>query len=109
VDPGGPIAVAAAKPGLTRVGARKCGVCHRLQLASWTESAHAKRSPPLDCESCHGSGSEYSTLAVMKKPQQARAAGLVQPDATFCATCHRRGWLDDQLQKVHAHKAPSGS
>jgi len=108
VDPGGPIA-ALTKPGLRRVGARKCGVCHKLQLASWTESAHAKRRPPLDCESCHGPGSEYNSLATMKDSAKAKAAGLVRPNATFCATCHKHGWRDDQLRRVHAHKAPSGS
>ena len=58
VDPGGEIAVEATRPGLTRVGAAKCGMCHKPQYASWSESAHAKRKPPLDCENCHGAGSE---------------------------------------------------
>lgn len=105
-DPGGEIAVEATRSGLTRVGAAKCGVCHKLQYASWSETAHAKRKPPLDCESCHGAGSEYKSLAVMKDAERAKAAGLVLPDATFCATCHRQGWKDDQLRTVHAHKEP---
>ncbi len=106
VDPGGEIAVEATRPGLTRVGAAKCGVCHKLQYASWSDTAHAKRHPPLDCESCHGPGSEYKSLSVMKDVEKAKAAGLVLPDATFCKTCHRQGWSDGQLQKAHAHKEP---
>ena len=106
VDPGGEIAVEATRPGLTRVGAAKCGVCHKLQYASWSESAHARRKPPLDCESCPGSGIEYKTLAVRKDADRAKAAGLVLPGAAFCATCHRQGWTDDQLRKAHAHKEP---
>ena len=106
VDPGGEIAVEATRPGLTRVGAAKCGVCHKLQYASWSETAHAKRQPPLDCESCHGAGSEYKSLSVMKDIEKAKAAGLVLPNATFCKTCHRQGWSDDLLQKAHAHKEP---
>ena len=106
VDPGGEIAVEATRPGLTRIGAAKCGVCHKPQYASWSESAHARRTPPLDCESCHGAGSEYKSLAVMKDAERAKAAGLVLPNATFCATCHRQGWNDDQLRKAHAHKEP---
>jgi len=109
VDPGGEIAVEATRPGLTRVGAAKCGVCHKPQYASWSETAHAKRKPPLDCESCHGAGSEYKSLSVMKDTEKAKAAGLVLPNATFCATCHRQDWSDDLLQKAHAHKEPSKS
>lgn len=104
-DPGGPIAVAATKPGLTRIGAEKCKVCHKVQFASWAETAHAKRTPPLDCENCHGPGSEYKTLAIMKDREKAMAAGLVIPTATFCKTCHARDWKDDMLRKAHAHKS----
>ena len=92
------------KSGLTRVGAEKCKLCHKVQHASWAASAHAKRTPPLDCESCHGAGSEYKALAVMKDPAKAKAAGLVEPDAAFCGRCHK-GKVDPALLgKVHAHK-----
>jgi hypothetical protein len=104
-DPGGPIAVAATKTGLTRIGAEKCKVCHKVQFASWAETAHAKRTPPLDCESCHGPGSEYKTLAIMKDREKAKAAGLVMPTATFCKTCHTSDWKEDMLKKAHAHKS----
>jgi hypothetical protein len=104
-DPGGAVAVASTSPGATRIGAEKCKLCHKLQYASWAENAHAKRTPPLDCESCHGPGSEYKTLSVMKDLAKAKAAGLVIPDASFCATCHKRDWKSDMLAKTHAHKA----
>src|SRR5512143_578016 len=106
VDPGGQIAVAAAKAGLTRIGAEKCKICHKVQFASWAETAHAKRTPPLDCENCHGPGSEYKSLEIMKNPEKAKSAGLVIPTANFCGNCHKRGWKDDMLRKAHAHKAP---
>jgi len=108
-DPGGAVEVAATKQGLSRIGADKCKMCHKVQFTSWSESAHAKRSPALDCESCHGAGSEYKTLAMMKDKEQARAAGLVIPDAAFCSTCHTAGVNDDLLQRVHAHKTPAAS
>jgi hypothetical protein len=107
VDVGGPVEVAATKPGLSRVGSDKCKLCHKVQFASWSESAHAKRTPPLDCESCHGAGSEYKGLAVMKDPEKARSAGLVIPDGSFCAKCHKAGWTDDLLKRAHAHKDES--
>lgn len=104
VDPGGTITVPPAKDGLERVGAEKCRLCHKVQHESWAASKHAQRTPPLDCESCHGAGSEYRTLAVMKDPAKARAAGLVLPGASFCAKCHKGAWNPALIGKVHAHK-----
>ena len=104
VDPGGEVVVAATKTGLARIGADKCRVCHKVQHASWAASGHAKRTPPLDCEGCHGPGSEYKALAVMKDPKKARAAGLVDPDAAYCGKCHKGPWDPALLRKAHAHK-----
>lgn len=105
VDVGGLVEVAATKPGLTRIGSDKCKLCHKVQFTSWAATAHAARTPPLDCESCHGAGSEYKTLAIMKDAKKARAAGLVIPVRSFCAQCHSTAWSDDLLKKAHAHKA----
>jgi len=107
VDVGGEVRVTPTKSDLTRVGPEKCQVCHRVQFTSWAETAHAKRTPPLDCEACHGPGSEYRTLAIMKDPAKARSAGLVIPGKEFCVTCHRGAWSDDLLRKAHAHKPVS--
>jgi hypothetical protein len=104
VDKGGPVAVAATKPGLSRVGSDSCEMCHDVQFASWSTTAHAARNPPLDCEGCHGPGSEYSKMAVMKDPAKARAAGLVIPTGAFCSNCHTKGVTDDFLKKAHAHE-----
>ena len=102
-DPGGTVAVAATKSGLERVGAESCGDCHDVQFESWAGGAHAKRTPPLDCEDCHGPGSEYKSKAVMKDPAKAAAAGLVMPDKAFCAKCHKKGVDDAFMGKAHAH------
>jgi len=99
------VAVAPTKEGLTRVGADKCKMCHKVQYESWSAGAHAKNEPVVDCESCHGPGSEYKNMSVMKDPEKAKAAGLVMPDAKFCtASCHQTGWQDEMLQRAHAHK-----
>jgi hypothetical protein len=103
VDAGGPVAVAATKPGLSRVGSETCEMCHDVQFASWSQTKHAGRKPPLDCESCHGPGSEYKAMAIMKDPAKARAAGLVIPERSFCSTCHTTGVTDDFLKRAHAH------
>lgn len=104
VDPGGSLAVPASKPGLKRIGADACGECHDVQHESWAKGAHAARKPPLDCESCHGPGSEYKANSVMKNAEKARAAGLVIPDKAFCAQCHKTGVNDAFLEQAHAHE-----
>lgn len=103
-DPGGTVAVVATKPGLERIGAEACGDCHDVQFESWAGGAHAKRKPPLDCEHCHGPGSEYKSKAVMKDPAKAEAAGLVMPDKAFCGKCHKKGVDDAFMEKAHAHE-----
>jgi len=44
----------------------------------------------VQCETCHGPGSEYKKLSIMKDVQAAKDNGLILPDAneTFCKTCH---------------------
>jgi hypothetical protein len=44
----------------------------------------------VQCETCHGPGSEYKRITIMKDKQQAIANGLVIHDngAEFCVTCH---------------------
>ena len=86
------------------IGAAKCKMCHKVQYASWAEGSHAALDPQLDCESCHGAGSEYKGLKVMKDPVKAREAGMVMPDAKFFITCHTSGWKDEMLARSHAHK-----
>jgi hypothetical protein len=105
VDIGGLVEVGATKPGLARIGSTKCKLCHKLQFDSWAKTAHAARTPPLDCESCHGPGSEYKSLAIMKDSRKAQAAGMVMPARSFCSKCHTSGWSDDLLKRTHAHKA----
>ncbi len=44
----------------------------------------------VQCETCHGPGSEYKKISIMKDRQQAVANGLVvhEEGAEFCKTCH---------------------
>jgi hypothetical protein len=98
-------AKAGAAAAATNVGSEKCKVCHKVQYDSWLKSEHAEEKK-ADCETCHGPGSGYIALAVMKDPAKAKAAGLIaKPDKASCATCHKKGVKDEDLVKVHAHKA----
>lgn len=90
----------------TAVGAEKCKMCHKVQYDSWSASKHNGK---IDCEGCHGPGSDYMKMSVMKDPAAAKAAGLILPDKAACAKCHGKdkvpAMTDDMFNKVHAHKA----
>jgi hypothetical protein len=93
----------------TAVGAEKCKMCHKVQYESWAASKHAAQSPKVDCESCHGPGSDYMKISVMKDPAAAKAAGLILPTKADCGKCHGKGKVpaitDETFAKVHEHKA----
>ncbi len=119
---------AAAKAAATYVGAEKCKMCHKAQFAAWSESKHAKAWDALkpeeqtkaecvtchqtgmtaekaqlngvQCEACHGAGSEYKKPTIMSaakfkadKVAQLKVAveaGLVIPTEATCVKCHKK-------------------
>lgn len=44
----------------------------------------------VQCESCHGPGSDYKSITVMKSRDAAVAAGLVIPTEAVCVACHNK-------------------
>lgn len=42
----------------------------------------------VQCESCHGPGSEYKAMKVMKSHELSLQNGLVVPDEALCKNCH---------------------
>lgn len=105
------IGVAYAAP--TFIGSEKCKMCHKTEFESWAASKHAKAfetlkpedrakpeclkchavggnaaMPGVGCESCHGAGSEYKAMNVMKDKAAAAKAGLLVPDEKSCRSCH---------------------
>ncbi len=44
----------------------------------------------VQCESCHGPGSDYKKKEIMKDHDKSAAAGLVKPDEKVCKTCHNK-------------------
>jgi nitrate/TMAO reductase-like tetraheme cytochrome c subunit len=95
------------------ISAAKCKMCHKVAYQSWEGLAHAKAFdrlkpeeqsnpeclschatggsadlPGVQCESCHGAGSEYKSIKVMKDREASVAAGLLLPDAATCKKCH---------------------
>lgn len=97
----------------TYVGVDKCRICHNKQYKVWESSKHAKAFDSLkpeeqkqekcfkchttgpgaklkgvQCEACHGPGSGYKTITIMKDRAKAIAAGLVIPNEETCKKCH---------------------
>jgi nitrate/TMAO reductase-like tetraheme cytochrome c subunit len=91
-----------------KVGAEKCAkMCHKVEFQSWSETPHAKLGAKgADCETCHGPGSGYMPLSIMKDPAKAKAAGLIaRPEKASCSPCHKAGTVtDEMMKKIHAHK-----
>ena len=126
--------LASAAP--TYVGVDKCKLCHKIQFDSWSKTKHAKAFDSLkpeekakkecidchvtagnkdlagvQCEACHGAGSDYKTLAIMKDKAKSVAAGLKIPAEKDCLVCHNKkspnfkGFnFADAVKKVHEHK-----
>jgi Cytochrome c554 and c-prime len=119
----------------TYVGVQKCKMCHRLQFESWSTTKHAKATEDaknsktrkfetacltchatnhdetmagVQCEACHGPGSGYKTISIMKDVAKAKAAGLIIPTQTTCNGCHDGKDHHKKIaftKAVHAHKA----
>ncbi len=70
--------------------ARVCLGCHATGADSeeWERDETFRIEDGIQCETCHGPGSEYIDAAVMSDPQLAMERGLRMPDATQCMICH---------------------
>jgi YVTN family beta-propeller protein len=68
----------------------ECLRCHATGLGENPRSA--AKSFQVDrgvqCEACHGPGSEYSQEAIMRDREAAVASGLVLPGENTCLPCH---------------------
>lgn len=47
-----------------------------------------KKDKGVQCESCHGPGSEYKSFSVMKNKEKALAKGMIEPTKEVCTKCH---------------------
>jgi len=126
----------------TFVGATKCKMCHKVQFNSWQETTHAKAleaakasTDPafgteclnchatnadeavagVQCEACHGAGSGFKKMSIMKDREKAVANGLVIPTQETCDDCHKDNGhskvvvLSEQIENkaaIHEFKNP---
>jgi Cytochrome c554 and c-prime len=95
----------------------QCVKCHVLGK----DIVEAELSPTFDktegvqCETCHGPGSEYRKLAIMKDREKATQNGLIihNEGELFCIHCHNqespsfKGFSYDEMWAKIKHPKPS--
>ncbi len=99
-----------------------CLGCHATggEAEAWEKDETFRVEDGVQCEMCHGPGSEYMDRAIMVDPKAARKAGLRMPTRHDCMGCHhikgshvailRQPALDmDRAWKQIAHPTPVGS
>jgi len=101
--------------------AGECLRCHVTEYKVDVSLLDAKYESNMgvQCESCHGPGSDYKKMSVMKDREKAIANGLRALDVTdgsaekLCVTCHNeqsptfKGFKFDQMWPKIAHLIPS--
>lgn len=67
-----------------------CLGCHAtaFDAEAWEKDEAFNALEGMQCEACHGPGSEYAEESVMRNRKAAMAAGLRMPGPDFCMGCH---------------------
>jgi 3-hydroxyisobutyrate dehydrogenase-like beta-hydroxyacid dehydrogenase len=68
----------------------QCLVCHVTGFAAPAEAKAESfdQTEGVGCEACHGPGSDYKSMKIMKDLDAAMAAGLTMPNEETCKGCH---------------------
>lgn len=68
----------------------ECLGCHTTgRDGPFAEKTERKDLRGVQCEACHGPGSDYKSMKVMKDPKLARENGLWDVTREICLRCHR--------------------
>lgn len=93
----------------------KCLKCHVTGFgapAASFDSTFAIKDG-VQCEACHGAGSDYGKLKIMKDKNASIAAGLVIPSEKVCVKCHNsesptyKPFVYADMVKKIAHPKPA--
>jgi hypothetical protein len=95
----------------------KCLVCH---VTGFTADKALKDTTltlaeGVSCEACHGPGSDYKAMSIMKDRAKAVAAGLLIPNEKTCLTCHNeksptyKPFKFAEMNKQIAHMIPKAT
>ena len=81
-----------------------CLGCHATaaDAEEWERDAGFRIEDGVQCEKCHGPGSEYMDEKVMRDPEAARRAGLRKFTKRDCAVCH-------YVKGSHVGRAPQAA
>ena len=92
----------------------KCLKCHSTAGAIDKKfNAGVKVTEGVSCETCHGPGSAYKSMSIMKNREKSLANGMIIPDEKLCRTCHNeespdfKGFDYAEYSKIIAHPDPS--
>jgi nitrate/TMAO reductase-like tetraheme cytochrome c subunit len=68
----------------------QCLACHVTGAAAPASAKDVSfnQTEGVGCEACHGAGSDYKDMKIMKDQAAAVAAGMVIPTEKTCAGCH---------------------
>jgi len=67
----------------------QCLACHTTGFGEPIAAGVAAASlQGVQCEACHGPGSEYKKISIMKDRHLAMSLGLVAPSEAVCRSCH---------------------
>jgi hypothetical protein len=72
-------------------GKAECLECHTTGYNAGgykTGDAKAANFEGVGCESCHGPGSAYKKLSIMKDKAKSMENGLIEPSEEACKKCH---------------------
>lgn len=71
--------------------AKMCLGCHATaaDAEDWERAEGFHLEDGLQCEACHGPGSEYATRQIMQNRMRAMMYGLKMPNKDDCMICHR--------------------
>jgi YVTN family beta-propeller protein len=71
--------------------AKMCLGCHATaaEEEDWRHGEEYHLEDGLQCEACHGPGSEYAVQEIMQNQERAIANGLLMPTRDSCMMCHR--------------------
>ncbi|MDP3790932.1 MAG: cytochrome c family protein [Candidatus Omnitrophota bacterium] len=94
--------------------APQCVKCHVTGYGEDTSlfAESFVKTDGVQCETCHGAGSDYLSLSVMKDRAKAIAAGLIIPTKELCVKCHNpespnyKEFNYDEYVKRIAHPRP---
>jgi excinuclease UvrABC ATPase subunit len=69
----------------------KCLKCHSTyHSADKRLMMSIKEDEGVSCESCHGPGSVYKSMSIMKSKEKSLAKGMIEPTEAMCKTCHNK-------------------